>query len=638
MLEISLLGEQRVAMDGSVVVALSAPRPMALIGFMLVHAGAPQRREHIAAQFWPDSTDAQARTNLRRELHALRAGFPHVDRWLTAEGGTLLWRLGPDCQLDVAAFEAAADAAAKAQAAGDGSGFRRAAAEAVRLYRGELMPALYDDWVMPERDRLHRSCLTLLDQLIDAGAGRRRLRPGHRAGPAEDRARAAGRGRVPHPASGAGAVRGPRGRAADLPPVRVGAGARAGRRAGPGDHSGVRAPHRRSSPAAGPRRRSRCPRSARWPPSARSGWSAARPSSPCCSSAGRKRSPGRPVSPWSRARPASGRPGCWTSCARRARRGRRHHAGPLLRGPGRLALAPVSEWLRSPALRSARGRLDPVWAREVDRLVPPPDAGPAGPAAARWTTPGSGTGSSRAWPGLCCRPGARRCWCSTTCSGATRTRWPGCSCCCTWAGSTRCWSWRRPGWRRPSGNAELSEMLRVLRSAGQVVDVTLTRWTPSGPRSWPPRWPGPRWASRGRAGCTPRPAATRCSSSNRCGRTSWTTSTGRAGIRGPKARAVLAGRIGQAGPPAREVAELAAVIGRDFTVELLTEASDLDPDVVVGAVDELWRAADHPRALGGQLRLLPRPAARHRVRRDQPAPAPRAAPPRGRGARAGPRR
>src|SRR6266704_1106573 len=176
MLEISLLGEQRVAMDGSVVVALGAPRSMALLGFLLVHRDAPQRREHIAAQFWPDSTDAQARTNLRRELHSMRAGFPQVDHWLAADGGTLLWRLSQDCQLDVAAFEAAADAASKARAAGDEAGFHQAAAEAVRLYRGELMPALYDDWVMPERDRLHRSCLTLLDQLItldrDAGAFR----------------------------------------------------------------------------------------------------------------------------------------------------------------------------------------------------------------------------------------------------------------------------------------------------------------------------------------------------------------------------------------------------------------------------------------------------------------------------------
>jgi DNA-binding SARP family transcriptional activator len=174
MLEISLLGEQRVALDGSVVAALGAPRSMALVGFLLIHAGAPQRREHIAAQFWPESTDAQARTNLRRELHSLRAGFPQVGTWLQAGGGTLLWRLTPDCALDVAAFETAAETAAKARAAGDDATFRQAAASAVGLYRGELMPALYDDWIVPERDRLRRCCLSLLDELIvlerDAGA------------------------------------------------------------------------------------------------------------------------------------------------------------------------------------------------------------------------------------------------------------------------------------------------------------------------------------------------------------------------------------------------------------------------------------------------------------------------------------
>ena len=56
-------------MDSSVVVALRSPRAMALLGFLLVHRGAPQRREYVAAQFWPDCRQAQARTNLRRELH-----------------------------------------------------------------------------------------------------------------------------------------------------------------------------------------------------------------------------------------------------------------------------------------------------------------------------------------------------------------------------------------------------------------------------------------------------------------------------------------------------------------------------------------------------------------------------------------
>jgi hypothetical protein len=37
---------------------------------------------------------------------------------------------------------------------------------------------------------------------------------------------------------------------------------------------------------------------------------------------------------------------------------------------GRLALAPVADWLRSPAVQSAAASLDEPWRTEVDRLVP----------------------------------------------------------------------------------------------------------------------------------------------------------------------------------------------------------------------------------------------------------------------------
>src|SRR5258707_980400 len=53
--------------------------------------------------------------------------------------------------------------------------------------------------------------------------------------------------------------------------------------------------------------------------------------------------------------------------------------------------------------------------------------------------------------------------------------------------------------------------------------------------------------------------------------------------------AVLHNRLGQLSPAALEVAGLAAAVGTDFSLDLLAEASDLDANVVVGAVDELWR-------------------------------------------------
>ena len=40
--------------------------------------------------------------------------------------------------------------------------------------------------------------------------------------------------------------------------------------------------------------------------------------------------------------------------------------------PGRLALAPVADWLRDPAVQAAAATLDPAWRAEVARLVPDP--------------------------------------------------------------------------------------------------------------------------------------------------------------------------------------------------------------------------------------------------------------------------
>ena len=72
MLRVSLFGEQAITDDGTGRVRTRSARTAALIGFLALHAGSPQARQRIAGLFWPDSTEAQALTNLRRELHQLR--------------------------------------------------------------------------------------------------------------------------------------------------------------------------------------------------------------------------------------------------------------------------------------------------------------------------------------------------------------------------------------------------------------------------------------------------------------------------------------------------------------------------------------------------------------------------------------
>ena len=604
MLDISLLGETRVAAEGTIVLALRSPRAMALLGFLLVHRGAPQRREYVAAQFWPDSPEGQARTNLRRELHSLRAGLPQVNRWLTADGGTLLWRLDPECRLDVDEFEAAADAAGAALAAADNAAFRLAAADALRAYRGEFMPALYDDWAAAERDRLHRRCIAVLDQLIrlegEAGGyaaaielARRRidLEPleevGYRSllrlqGLAGDRAAAV---QTYH-------------RCASVLERDLGV---APDRATTAEYQRLVSGGR--EPAPGPRATASLASvvSGQVPSRAAPG-GAAEPDP--ARAAGQVRLVGREDElgllreRWQGALRGSagfavlaGEAGVGKTrlldelSSQVQRAGFDTMRARCFAARGRLALAPVSEWLRSPALRSARDRLEPVWAREVDRLVPPTGAEPMpalSPIADAWQRHRFFEGLARAVlstgrPALLLLDDLQ--WCDEhTLAWLQLLLHLGEGHPMLVVAATRL--------EEIDGNAELTEMLRALRSAGQVTDIAVAPL--DGPRS-------AELAGQVRGSSLAEQEASWLHDATG-GYPLLVIESVRAHVLdsldadpGPKARAVLAGRIAQVGPGAREIAELAAVIGRDFSMELLTRAADLDPDSVIGAVDELWR-------------------------------------------------
>ena len=60
-------------------------------------------------------------------------------------------------------------------------------------------------------------------------------------------------------------------------------------------------------------------------------------------------------------------------------------------------------------------------------------------------------------------------------------------------------------------------------------------------------------------------------------------------IQAANLRGVLASRLSRVSEPARRLAALASALGRDFGLDLLGAAADLDDDTVVGLVDELWR-------------------------------------------------
>src|SRR5262249_43485914 len=125
----------------------------------------PQSRSHLAFLLWPDSTDAQAHTNLRNLIHKLRQALPDVDAFLRLDRQTLTWQTTSpriSWTLDVQEFEEAL-----AQADGVGSSSRHALELAVKRYRGDLLPSCYDEWILPDRDRLRQALFNALGRLIE---------------------------------------------------------------------------------------------------------------------------------------------------------------------------------------------------------------------------------------------------------------------------------------------------------------------------------------------------------------------------------------------------------------------------------------------------------------------------------------
>ncbi|MGH3423858.1 MAG: ATP-binding protein, partial [Nocardioidaceae bacterium] len=254
---------------------------------------------------------------------------------------------------------------------------------------------------------------------------------------------------------------------------------------------------------------------------------------------------------------------------------------------GRLALAPVADWLRSHDVRAGLPGLDAHWRTEIARLVPRvSDEAPEGAA--------GGTAGTRAmvdrWqrhrffealavavlhvkrPTLLVLDDLQ--WCDEETL--------------TWIGFLLRYAREAPllvaTTYRPGGpESDVAKAIRTLRSAGQVDDIALGPLEPAGTAALVERLRPDRSAPVDTAlmhavtGGFPLFVVEACRSAS-------SAALGTADL-----DVVLRRRLEEVSAEAKEIAQLAAAVGRDFTLDLLTEAGDLDADSVVTAVDELWR-------------------------------------------------
>jgi DNA-binding SARP family transcriptional activator len=168
-LRAQLLGDFRIEVDGTVLRTIYQPRLQSVIGYLLLHRHTPQLRQQLAFMLFPDSHEAQALTNLRKQLFLLRRAWPEIDGYLIADSATIQWRPDAPLTCDVEEF---ADAVEQSLAL-TGDMAISALERAAEFYRGDLLPACYDTWIVEERARLLACYLEVLERLTLAQEDRR---------------------------------------------------------------------------------------------------------------------------------------------------------------------------------------------------------------------------------------------------------------------------------------------------------------------------------------------------------------------------------------------------------------------------------------------------------------------------------
>ncbi|HEY1574675.1 MAG TPA: AAA family ATPase [Pseudonocardiaceae bacterium] len=574
MVQVRVLGEQSVTDSATGSILTRSPRAVALIAFLATHAGSPQPRQRIAAQFWPDSSDAQALTNLRRELHHLRNALGDEPA-LVVTSRDLCWRDSATSRVDVRTFGLERAAALAAAAKDDTEGVLTHAAVAIAEYQGELLPGSYHEWLTEPRGTLESQCVELCD-LVRAV----RARQGDLTG----------------------AVAVARRRIALRPLEEIGYRTLIRLQAELGDRAGAVSTYHRCVSilerelGIAP---DRATRALVQPLLAHSAPEPERSGLPGAALVGRAKEIGELAAAWRAA--AAGRAGLvvvtggaglgktrlLTELADAARRrGAAVATAHCFGTSGRLALGPVAAWLRGPALRPAVADLDPVWRAEVDRLLPTDGNRAAAGAGARamvdaWQRHRFFEGLARALTGvgtplLLVLDNMQ--WCDQE----------------TLAFLAFCLG-RAPGARLlvagtlrddPDEDTEAVTWCREMQAAGMLTELTLH----------PLETADTARLAETVAGRPLAPATVGLLQATTGGFPLYVVEAMRAAadlghtqLPAGDLASVLRTRFEHVSPAARSVAGLAAAVGRDFPLDLLTEASHLDTDAVVAALDELWQ-------------------------------------------------
>jgi DNA-binding SARP family transcriptional activator/tetratricopeptide (TPR) repeat protein len=158
-LYLKLLGGFQAGGNSGLRGAIPTGKVQALLARLALPPGRSHARDELAALLWGDRGDAEARSNLRQALFVLRRALPSSRILITEGDNVALDRAA--VEVDVVLFERRA-----------AEGTATALQEAAELYQGDLLAGLavsepgFEEWLLTERERLRELATDALAKLL----------------------------------------------------------------------------------------------------------------------------------------------------------------------------------------------------------------------------------------------------------------------------------------------------------------------------------------------------------------------------------------------------------------------------------------------------------------------------------------